>query len=92
MRVFYQLHDCDFPLNLKHNILLAMKKRQIVMYQFLLNTNCVFISTDRRGLEDEASASRSGGQRFEPNWERMSKDGCLSWDLFQYGRLVSRER
>ncbi|KAH3867715.1 hypothetical protein DPMN_030848 [Dreissena polymorpha] len=39
-----------------------------------------------------AVASGSGGRRFEPHGERLSKDGCLSWDLFRYGRLVSRER
>ncbi|KAH3819623.1 hypothetical protein DPMN_121362 [Dreissena polymorpha] len=50
------------------------------------------IATDRLGLVDKASASGSGGRRFEPHGERLSKDGCLSWDLIQYGRLVSRER
>ncbi|KAH3741237.1 hypothetical protein DPMN_047958 [Dreissena polymorpha] len=45
-----------------------------------------------RGLVDKASASGSGDRRFEPHGERLSKDGCLSWDLFRYDRLVSRER
>ncbi|KAH3812357.1 hypothetical protein DPMN_140787 [Dreissena polymorpha] len=48
--------------------------------------------TDRRGLVDKAPALGSGGRRFEPHGERLSKDGCLSWDLFRLGRLVSRER
>ncbi|KAH3700601.1 hypothetical protein DPMN_075579 [Dreissena polymorpha] len=45
----------------------------------------------RRGLVDKASASGSGGRRFEPHWERLSKDECLSWDLFRYCLFVSRE-
>ncbi|KAH3701342.1 hypothetical protein DPMN_076326 [Dreissena polymorpha] len=40
---------------------------------------------------DKASASGSVGRRFEPHGERLSKDGCLSWDLFRNGRFVSRE-
>ncbi|KAH3752659.1 hypothetical protein DPMN_187280 [Dreissena polymorpha] len=43
-------------------------------------------------LVDKAFASGSGGRRFEPHGECLSKDGCLSWDLFRYGRLMSRER
>ncbi|KAH3716723.1 hypothetical protein DPMN_059451 [Dreissena polymorpha] len=41
---------------------------------------------------DKASASASVGRRFEPHGERLSKDGCLSWDLFRYGWLVSRKQ
>ncbi|KAH3751972.1 hypothetical protein DPMN_186580 [Dreissena polymorpha] len=47
--------------------------------------------TDRRGPVDKASASGSGGRRFEPHGERFSNDGCLSWDLFRNGWFVSRE-
>ncbi|KAH3691014.1 hypothetical protein DPMN_191499 [Dreissena polymorpha] len=49
------------------------------------------VKTGRRCLVDKASALGSGGRRFEPHGERLSKDGCLSWELFRYGRFMSRE-
>ncbi|KAH3888968.1 hypothetical protein DPMN_013013 [Dreissena polymorpha] len=48
---------------------------------FELGTQATIVTV----LVDKASASGSGGRRFESHGERLSKDGCLSWDLFRNG-------